>query len=198
VVLEGNLQPGVTSKDMILHLLATYGAGGGAGHVIEFDGSAVRDLDMEARMTLCNMATEFAAFSAIIAPDHKALAWIEGRRYAPRPLPDWSDLMSDSGAAFDQEIVINAAEIAPMVSWGTSPSHTIPIDGTIPANAPERALEYMGVEVGQRVDGLPINVAFIGSCTNSRLSDLRRAAAVVKGSARLTACSHWLFLALRR
>jgi 3-isopropylmalate/(R)-2-methylmalate dehydratase large subunit len=176
VTYTGPLQPGVTAKDMILRLIADYGAGGGAGHIVEFSGEAVQALDMEARMTLCNMATEFAAFSGIIAPDAKTSDYLLGRRYAPNPLPDWSDLKSDNGATFDAEINIDAASIEPMVSWGTSPEHSIAISGTVPRN-----IDYIGLEAGQAIAGTPINVAFIGSCTNSRLSDLRRAAAIVAG-----------------
>jgi 3-isopropylmalate/(R)-2-methylmalate dehydratase large subunit len=176
VIFTGTLRPGVTAKDMILRLIADHGAGGGAGHVVEFAGEAVQALDMEARMTLCNMATEFAAFSGIIVPDGKTSACLQGRRYAPDPLPDWSGLITDEGAMFDREITINAASIEPMVSWGTSPEHSIPISGIVP-----HTLDYIGLEAGQPIAGTPINVAFIGSCTNSRISDLRRAAAIVQG-----------------
>jgi 3-isopropylmalate/(R)-2-methylmalate dehydratase large subunit len=176
VTYTGALRPGLTAKDMILRLIADHGAGGGAGHVVEFAGEAVQALDMEARMTLCNMATEFAAFSGIIVPDGKTSAYLQGRRYAPDPLPDWSGLITDEGAMFDREISIDAASIEPMVSWGTSPEHSIPISGIVP-----HTLDYIGLEAGQPIAGTPINVAFIGSCTNSRISDLRRAAAIVQG-----------------
>jgi 3-isopropylmalate/(R)-2-methylmalate dehydratase large subunit len=172
----GKLRSGVTAKDMILRLIADHGAGGGSGHMVEFAGDAVTALDMEARMTLCNMATEFAAFSGIVAPDAKTSEYLQGRRYAPAPLPDWTALASDEGASFDAEILIDAGSIEPMVSWGTSPEHSIPISGTVP-----RTLDYIGLEAGQAIAGTPIDVAFIGSCTNSRLSDLRRAAALVQG-----------------
>jgi 3-isopropylmalate/(R)-2-methylmalate dehydratase large subunit len=181
ITFEGVLRPRVTAKDMILRLIADHGAGGGAGHIIEFSGQAVQTLDMEARMTLCNMATEFAAFSGIIAPDAKTSAYLNGRRYAPDPLPDWSDLKSDEGAVFDLECTVDAAGIEPMVSWGTSPEHSIAISGTVPADANAKALDYVGLQAGAKIAGTPIDVAFIGSCTNSRLSDLRRAAALVKG-----------------
>lgn len=183
VTFTGALAPGVTAKDMILTLLARHGAGGGAGHVVEFAGDAVRALDMEARMTLCNMATEFAAFSGLIAPDETTLAFLEGRRYAPAPLPDWSDLASDGDAGFDAEIVIDAASVEPMVSWGTSPGQTIGIGGCVPEDADARALAYIGLAAGQPIAGTPVDAAFIGSCTNARLSDLRRAAAIVEGRA---------------
>jgi 3-isopropylmalate/(R)-2-methylmalate dehydratase large subunit len=181
VTFTGDLAPGVTAKDMILTLLAQYGAGGGAGYVVEFAGDAVTALDMEARMTLCNMATEIAAFTAIIAPDDKTRAYLEGRRYAPDPLPDWSDLASDDDAVFNAEIAIDASAIRPMVSWGTSPGQTIAIDAAIPADADSRALAYIGLAAGQPIAGTPVDAAFIGSCTNARLSDLRRAAAIVAG-----------------
>jgi 3-isopropylmalate/(R)-2-methylmalate dehydratase large subunit len=181
VTYAGVLRPGVTAKDMVLSLLAQYGAGGGKGHIVEFAGDAVTALDMEARMTLCNMATEFAAFSGIIAPDDKTFEYLAGRRYAPDPQPDWLALHSDYGACFDSEIAIDAWAIEPMVSWGTSPGQSISLLGTVPNNADAKALSYMGLVAGQTLSGVTIDVAFIGSCTNSRLSDLRRAAAFVKG-----------------
>jgi 3-isopropylmalate/(R)-2-methylmalate dehydratase large subunit len=182
VTFTGQLAPGVTAKDMALALIARHGAGGGAGCVVEFAGEAVTALDMEARMTLCNMATEFSAMTAIIAPDAKTYAWLAGRRHAPAHFdaPYWRELRSDDNAKFDQEIEIDAASIAPMVSWGTSPEHSIAIDAPVP-QGPARAHEYIGLEAGQKLLGTPIDVAFIGSCTNSRLSDLRRAAAIVQG-----------------
>jgi 3-isopropylmalate/(R)-2-methylmalate dehydratase large subunit len=180
VTFSGKLTARVTAKDMILHLLADHGAGGGKGYVVEFAGEAITALDMEARMTLCNMATELAAFSGIIAPDAATLDYLKGRRYVPDPLPDWGDLRSDDGALFDCEINIDASAIEPMVSWGTSPSHSISLLGTVPDNADVKALAYMGLTTGQRLADLAIDVAFIGSCTNSRISDLRRAATLVK------------------
>ena len=181
VTFTGVLPSGVTAKDMILRLLVDHGAGGGAGHAVEFAGDAVAALDMEARMTLCNMATEFAAMTGMIAPDARTTAYLRGRRYAPDPLPDWRDLRTDDGAVFDREIVIDAGSIEPMVSWGTSPGESIGISQAIPADAAASALAYIGLSAGQQIAGIPINVAFIGSCTNARLSDLRRAAAVLKG-----------------
>lgn len=182
VTFTGQLSSGVTAKDMALALISRHSAGGGAGHVVEFAGEAVAALDMEARMTLCNMATEFSAFTGIIAPDAKAFEYLAGRRYAPAAFdePYWAGLRSDDDASFDNEIEIDAASIAPMVSWGTSPEQSIAIDAPIP-QGPARAHEYIGLEAGQPLLGTPIDAAFIGSCTNSRLSDLRRAAALVKG-----------------
>ncbi len=184
---EGALAPGVTAKDMALALIAAHGSAGGQGMAIEFAGSAVRALPMEARMTLCNMATEFAAFAAFIAPDETTFGWLKGRRHAPSgalwelALAQWRLLASDADAGFEREILIDAATIGLMVSWGTSPSQSIPITGTVPADADARPLAYMGLERGQRLLGLPIAGAFIGSCTNSRLPDLSRAAAIVRG-----------------
>jgi 3-isopropylmalate/(R)-2-methylmalate dehydratase large subunit len=180
VTFSGALRAGVTAKDMMLHLIATHGAGGGRGCVVEFAGDAVTALDMEARMTLCNMATEFAAMTGMIAPDAVTFDYLRERRYAPSPLPDWSDLKSDDGAHFVHEISIDASIIQPMVSWGTSPEQSIGIGGIVP-QGPDRAHDYIGLKTGQRIAGVPIDAAFIGSCTNARLSDLRRAGAILKG-----------------
>lgn len=183
VSFTGKLAFGVTAKDMVLTMIADHGAEGGGGHVIEFGGEAVDSLDIEARMTLCNMATEFAAVTAIIAPDAKTFSYLAGRRYAPEAFEArlWSGLHSDAGAHFDREITIDAARIVPMVTWGTSPAHAVGVDGVVPADAPARALHYIGLAPGEPVEGLKIDVAFIGSCTNARLSDLRRAAQIVDG-----------------
>ncbi len=178
----GALTAGVTAKDMALALIAAHGAGGGGGRAVEFAGSAVEALDIEARMTLCNMATEFSAMTGIIAPDAKTFAWLAGRRYAPAAFdePYWQTLHSDECARFDAELELDAGAIAPMVSWGTSPAQSIAVDGTVP-QGPARAHEYIGLAAGDRLEGTPIDAAFLGSCTNSRLSDLRRAAALIKG-----------------
>jgi 3-isopropylmalate/(R)-2-methylmalate dehydratase large subunit len=182
VTFTGRLAPGVTAKDMALALIAAHGAGGAAGHAVEFAGEAVAALDMEARMTLCNMATEFAAMTGIIAPDAATFAWLAGRRYAPADFshPHWATLASAPDARFDREITLDAGAIAPMVSWGTSPEHSIAIDARVP-KGPARAHDYIGLAPGTPLLGTPIDAAFIGSCTNSRLSDLRRAAALLKG-----------------
>lgn len=182
VTFTGALSAGVTPKDMALHLLATHGAGGGAGHVVEFAGEAVTALDIEGRMTLCNMATEFSAMTAIIAPDDKTFAYLAGRRHAPADFSDpyWATLTTDDSATFDHEIVIDAATIAPMVSWGTSPEHSMAVTATVP-QGPDRAHAYIGLDAGQTLAGTPIDAAFIGSCTNARLSDLRRAADLLRG-----------------
>ncbi|OYQ24374.1 3-isopropylmalate dehydratase [Sandarakinorhabdus cyanobacteriorum] len=180
--LDGRLAAGVTAKDLALALLARFGAGGGAGHAVEYTGAAVAAMDMEARQTLCNMATEFSAFTGIIAPDEAAYAALAGRRYAPAAFdaPWWQSLHSDADAHFDAELALDAGQVAPMVSWGTSPEHSIAIDAALPAG-PARAHDYIGLAAGTPIAGTPIDVAFIGSCTNSRLSDLRRAAALLKG-----------------
>ncbi len=197
VWIEGSLQEGVTAKDLALHLIGMLGSAGGRGSVIEFAGPAVRRLDLEARMTLCNMATELAAFGAIIAPDEQTFSYLRGRPFAPsgelfdRAVSDWQALHSDPDARFDLEIRVDASEVRPMVTWGTNPQDALPIDGTVPEYsavasrlslpAYERTLSYMGLETGQRLEALPIDGAFIGACTNSRLSDLRRAARVLEG-----------------
>lgn len=186
VTIAGRLAPGVTAKDLALHLIATHGAAGARGHVVEFAGDAVEALPMDARFTLANMATEFGAFSALIAPDDVTLAFLEGRRYAPSDLsvalPAWRTLRSDPDARFDQDIALDAADVAPMVSWGTSPAQSVPLGAPVPADpSGDRARAYMGLVPGQPLIGLPIDGAFIGSCTNSRLSDLERAASLVVG-----------------
>lgn len=195
VTFGGTLAPGVTPKDMSLLLLSRYGSAGGNGYVVEYAGAAVRALDVEARLTLCNMATEFSAFSAIVAPDDTTFAYLEGRRYAPtgddwqRALAQWQALRSDADAVFDKELRLDVSDLAPMISWGTSPQHSAPIDATVPAladsgatrEAYDRAIAYMDVTPGAPIEGLEIGAAFIGSCTNSRISDLRRAAALLAG-----------------
>ncbi len=195
---DGGLAPGVTAKDMILHLIGKHTASGARGHAVEFSGKAIEALDMEARFTLCNMAVEFSAFTGIIAPDAKTIDYVKGRPYAPSDAhwdastAYWRTLRSDDDAVFDKEIVIDCAEISPTVTWGTSPQHAMPVDGTVPTldsaaddEAREQmrsAMEYMGIEPGQPLIGLPIHGAFIGSCTNARLSDLRAAAEILKGN----------------
>jgi 3-isopropylmalate/(R)-2-methylmalate dehydratase large subunit len=197
ITIDGVLAPGVTAKDLALHIIGRLGSGGAKGHVVEFAGPAVRALDMEARMTLCNMATELAAFGAIIAPDETTFAYLKGRPYAPTgaqwdaAIADWRELKSAEDADFAIEHRFDAGELVPMISWGTSPQHVTPIDGAVPDYAQlkeavgradyDRALTYMDLTAGTKLIGLPIDAAFIGSCTNSRVSDLRRAAAIVAG-----------------
>ena len=187
VRLDGRLVPGVAPKDLALAVIARFGSAGGQGHAVEYAGSAVRALSMEGRFTLANMATEFAAAAACIAVDEVTLTWVGGRRFAPRgaaweaAAAAWRQLASDPDAAFDREVSLDAGAVAPMVSWGTTPAESVPIDGAVPAGARARALDYMRLGVGQPLAGLPIAAAFIGSCTNARLSDLRAAAAVLAG-----------------
>ncbi len=194
---EGELGFGVTAKDMILHLIGKFGAKGGSGHAIEFAGSTVRALSMEARMTLCNMAVEFAAFTGLIAPDEKTFAYLQGRPYAPAgadwetAMNYWQTLYSDADAVFDQEIIIDAASISPTVTWGTSPQHTCAITAAVPPltnfsseddrTAAERAMTYQGLTPGTKMAGIKIDNAFIGSCTNARIEDLRYAASILRG-----------------
>jgi 3-isopropylmalate/(R)-2-methylmalate dehydratase large subunit len=193
----GELANGVTAKDMILHLIGRYSASGAAGHAMEYCGPAIDALDIESRFTLCNMAVEFSAFTGIIAPDDKTLEYLEGRAYAPTgddwraSVEQWRNLNSDDDAVFDREYSIDCSEIAPTVTWGISPQHAIAVDGTVPLldesgdeetrRNMQVALEYMGLRSGQKLLGLPIDGAFIGSCTNGRLSDLRDAARILEG-----------------
>jgi len=195
VTFEGGLPPGVTAKDLSLALIRRHGSAGGNGYAVEYAGATVRDLDVEARLTLCNMATEFSAMTGMIAPDDRTFAYLQGRRYAPSgaawgsAVAYWRGLATDAGAAFDREIVVATDDLAPMVTWGTSPQHAVCITDCVPQLADsgaspeawERALAYMGLRPGMEMESLEIGAAFIGSCTNSRLSDLRRAAAVLRG-----------------
>jgi 3-isopropylmalate/(R)-2-methylmalate dehydratase large subunit len=197
ISIGGVLPAGVTAKDMALHIIARLGSGGAKGHIVEFAGSAVRALDMEARMTLCNMATELAAFGATIAPDQTTFDYLEGRPFAPTgldwsaALDQWAHLASDEDAVFAVEHRFEAAEVVPMISWGTNPQHVVPLGSTVPRFETlngtvgsadyDRALTYMDLAPDASLLGLPIDAAFIGSCTNSRLSDLRRAAAILNG-----------------
>jgi 3-isopropylmalate/(R)-2-methylmalate dehydratase large subunit len=197
VTFDGMAGAGVTAKDLMLYLIATYTAAGGSGYMLEFDGSAVRALDVEARLTLCNLAVEFSAFSGIIAPDDKVFQYVAGRPFAPQrahwdqALAQWYSLHSDEGASFDRTLCVNAGDIAPMVTWGNSPQHGVAVNGVVPDPAQagdaaqrqsmERALAYMDLTPGQKLADLAIDAAFIGSCTNARLSDLRLAAGILKG-----------------
>ena len=195
--IDGTLGRGVTAKDVILAVIARIGVGGGTGHVIEYTGSAIRALDMEARMTVCNMSIEAGARAGLIAPDEKTFEYLAGRPHAPagaaweNALASWRSLPTDSGAEYDRSLTIDASALAPMVSYGTNPGMSIPVDGAIPhprdfadpeeRPALEKALRYMGLEPGKPIAGQHVDVVFLGSCTNSRLSDLRAAAAVMRG-----------------
>lgn len=197
VTFDGVLPPGVGAKDLSLWMIARESAAGAAGHALEFCGPVVRALPLEARMTLCNMAVEFSAFTGLVEPDDTVFEYLAGRPYAPRgalwerALAHWRGLRADDGARYDREMSFDASDIPPMVTWGTSPQHAVGVDAAVPAvdgaqdavarQGHERALTYMGLQPGQRLDGVPIDAAFIGSCTNSRLSDLRAAAAVLRG-----------------
>jgi 3-isopropylmalate/(R)-2-methylmalate dehydratase large subunit len=189
---EGTPAPGVTAKDMVLALIARIGTGGAIGHAVEFAGEAIRALPVEGRLTICNMAIEAGARTGMVAPDETTFAWLAGRRYAPGvPDPRWRELFSDPGARFDSEVVVDTAALAPMATWGTSPEEGAPITGRVPraADAPDatraaawaRSLEYMGLQGGEAFADIPLDLVFLGSCTNARLSDLRAAAEVLQG-----------------
>jgi 3-isopropylmalate/(R)-2-methylmalate dehydratase large subunit len=197
VTVEGDAPADVTAKDIILAIIGVIGTGGGIGHVIEYRGAAIRALSMEGRMTLCNMSIEAGAKAGLVAPDDITFAYLDGRANAPKgeqweaAVADWRSLVTDDGAVFDKEVVIDATTLRPQVSWGTNPGQVISIDSTIPSPADAadeqgrdtiaRALEYMGLEGGTRIRDVKVDTVFIGSCTNSRIEDLRAAAAVMKG-----------------
>lgn len=197
VRVEGEVGPGVSAKDIILHITGVIGAAGGTGHVIEYTGSAIRALSVEGRLTVSNMAIEGGARAGLIAPDDMTFAYVKGRPYAPKgadwdaAVAYWKSLATDPGATYDKTVVIDAAAIAPSVTWGTSPEDVVPITGVVPApdsfadpskqSAAAKSLVYMGLEPGTRMQDVPIENIFIGSCTNSRIEDLRAAAAVLKG-----------------
>lgn len=197
VRVDGQLGFGVTAKDIVLAVIGRIGTAGGNGHAIEFAGSAIRELSMEGRMTICNMAIEAGARVGLVACDEKTIAYVKGRPYAPHSgdwehaVEAWKDLVSDEGAHFDTVVELAAEEIKPQVSWGTSPEMVVAVDATVPDPAQEadavkrsgyqRALQYMGLEANQPITSIRLDRVFIGSCTNSRIEDLRAAAAVAKG-----------------
>ena len=197
VQIEGQLSPGVTAKDIILALIARIGVGGGKGFVLEYTGSAIRSLSMEQRMTICNMSIEAGARAGMIAPDDTTFEYLAGRKFAPlgpawdQALAAWQALPSDEGAAYDKTIFLDASVLEPMVTYGTNPGMGIPVTGRVPAaeesgdanqrEAYEKALHYMAIRPGELLLGHPVNVVFIGSCTNGRISDLRLAASLLKG-----------------
>jgi 3-isopropylmalate/(R)-2-methylmalate dehydratase large subunit len=197
ISVEGSLAPGVTAKDLILFIIRTIGTAGATGCVLEYAGGTVRALSMEERMTVCNMSIEAGARAGMIAPDESTFSYLEGRQYAPsgsrflEAVEYWRTLPSDSDAGFDRELELEVSDLAPQVSWGTSPGMVVDVDGCIPApdsfpdenssRAAERALEYMALEPGRPVEEVTLDRVFIGSCTNSRIEDLRNAAKVVRG-----------------
>lgn len=194
---EGDLAPGVTAKDLILHIIGVIGTAGGTGHVIEYRGKVFEDMSIESRLTVCNMSIEGGARAGLIAPDETTFAYVKGREYAPkgeewdRALTWWKTLHTDEGATFDKSVVIDASSVQPTVTWGTSPEDVVAIGGTVPApesfadpakqRAARASLDYMGLEPGQKMTEIEVQNIFIGSCTNSRIEDLRAAAAVLKG-----------------
>ena len=197
VKVNGKLTPGVTAKDLVLAIIGKIGTAGGAGYVIEFQGEAFTDLSMEGRMTVCNMTIEGGARAGLIAPDETTFAYMKGRPYAPKgaqwesAVAYWRTLKTDPDAVFDKEVEMNAADIIPHVTWGTSPEDVLPITGQVPdpASYPdaqrrasaERALKYMGLIPGQKLEDVKVDKVFVGSCTNGRIEDLRAVAAVLKG-----------------
>ena len=197
VTVDGELPAGSGPKDVILAIIGRIGTGGGIGSVIEYRGNAIRALSMEGRMTVCNMSIEAGARAGMVAPDDTTFDYLEGRPHAPtgaawdRAVEAWRELRSDDGARFDTEVRLDGADIAPHVTWGTNPGHVAPLDGAVPSpeaatdaagrEAAARALEYMGLEAGTPIRDIPVDTVFIGSCTNSRIEDLRTAAEVVRG-----------------
>ena len=197
VRVEGELGDGITAKDIILAIIGEIGTAGGTGHVIEFAGSAIQSLSMEGRMTVCNMTIEGGARAGLVAPDEKTFAYLEGRPRTPKggaweqARQYWDTLHSDEGAEFDEEVVLKAGDLPPLVTWGTSPQDVVSIHGKVPdpaalddegkRNAVERSLEYMGLEPGTKITDIPVDRVFIGSCTNGRIEDLRAAAKIVDG-----------------
>ncbi len=194
---DGRLQPGVTAKDIILAIIAKIGVGGGTGYVFEYMGEAIRSLNMEGRMTICNMSIEGGARAGLVAPDDTTFEYVAGRPYAPRgadwerAVAAWRQLPSDDGAVFDNEVTLNADDLVPMITYGTNPGMGMPITGRVPdpdhlsdvsqKMALDKALKYMALQPGQPLLGQRIDVVFVGSCTNSRISDLREAARLIKG-----------------
>jgi 3-isopropylmalate/(R)-2-methylmalate dehydratase large subunit len=196
VEITGKLMPGVTAKDITLAVIGETGTAGGTGYVIEYCGEAIRDLSMEGRMTVCNMAIEGGARAGLIAPDETTYAYVKGRPHAPKgaqweaALNWWKTLYTDEDAVFDKVVTLKGEDIQPVVTWGTSPEDVLPITGVVPhpesfkggkVDAAKRALEYMGLTAGQKLTDIQIDTVFIGSCTNGRIEDLRAAAAILKG-----------------
>jgi 3-isopropylmalate/(R)-2-methylmalate dehydratase large subunit len=197
VTVTGELGPGVTAKDLILALITQVGTGGGVGHIVEYRGEAIRRLSMEGRMTICNMSIEWGAKAGMIAPDETTFAYLRGREHAPRDeqwdaaVEYWKSLVTDPDAEYDTEVILDASAISPFVTWGTNPGQGAALDSAVPdpaefvdeseRNAAQRALEYMGLQAGTPLKEVPVDVVFVGSCTNGRLEDLRAAAEVIRG-----------------
>ncbi len=190
VTVEGELPADVTAKDLMLGILHRIGTGGGVGHVIEYRGEAVRSLSMEGRMTVCNMSIEGGARAGLVAPDEKTFEYLEGREHAPKgedweiAVEEWKQLPTDEGATFDKEVVIDAQDLVPYVSWGTTPAQTVGLDEAVPepqSESHERALKYMGLRPGTPIREIEVDTVFLGSCTNARIEDLRAAARVLEG-----------------
>lgn len=181
----GKMGAGVTAKDMVLQLIRDIGVAGGTGHIIEYCGEPIKALSMEERMTICNMSIECGARAGLVAPDEITFAYIRGRSCAPQDMDKatdyWKTLLSDEGASYDQVVTINIDDLAPMVTWGFNPGQGVEIGERIPLDADKAALDYVHLDEGQAIEGVPIDYVFIGSCTNARISDLRSAAAIFKG-----------------
>ena len=198
ITVDGALRPGVEAKDVILYIISQITASGGTGYFIEFAGSTIRSLSMEGRMTVCNMSIECGARGGMIAPDEKTFAYLRGRERVPQgaafdeAVSRWRELYSDADAVFDKEYRFDAADIAPMITYGTNPGMGMAIDDTIPAAADPKALEYMGFRAGERMLGKPVDYVFVGSCTNGRIEDLRRFAQLVKGRRKADGVTAWI------
>jgi 3-isopropylmalate/(R)-2-methylmalate dehydratase large subunit len=181
VRVDGALRKGVTAKDIILALIAKIGTGGGTGHCLEYRGGAIRALNMEERMTVCNMSIEAGARAGLIAPDDTTFDYLAGRTFAPKNFDRFRSYVTDEGAAFDRTVTIDGSALEPYITYGTHPGAGMPITGIIPKDTPQKMLDYMGLEAGKQLLGHAVDVVFIGSCTNSRITDLRAAASVLKG-----------------
>ena len=195
---EGELGKGVTAKDIALFLMSKLTTSGATGYFVEYAGSAVRSLSMEGRLTLCNLSIEMGARGGFIAPDETTFAYLKGRAFAPKgeawdqAVEAWRQLRSDEDAVFDREVVFDAAEIQPMITYGTNPGMGMPIDGCIPADATPKALDYMGFHAGEKLLGHPVDYVFLGACTNGRIEDFRAFASVVAGRRKATQVVAWL------
>src|ERR1700754_2598590 len=197
VTVVGELRPGVSAKDLILALITQTGTGGGNGHIVEYRGEAIRKLSMEGRMTICNMSIEWGAKAGMIAPDETTFTYLKGREHAPQgeqwdaAVEYWRSLVTDEGAEYDTEVILDASAVSPFITWGTNPGQGAPLDGVVPdpetfieetdRNAARHALEYMALQPGTPFREVPVDVVFVGSCTNGRLEDLRAAAEVIQG-----------------